>query len=199
MTTQEDVLSFWFGVLDALGCAAPEKSAQWWRKDDAFDAAVRERFLALHGAAARGECDSWQATARGSLALIVVLDQFPRNMFRGTAQSFATDELALAATLAGLERGQDRELAFAEIGFFYMPLMHSEQLGMQDRCVALFDALAREAAPPLREQARNSLDYAERHRAIVRRFRRFPHRNALLGRTSTAEELEFLTQPGSSF
>lgn len=199
MVLQDDVLAFWFGPLDERGCASAEKSAQWWRKDDAFDDRIRERFLALHTAAAKGDHADWQQTARGALALILVLDQFPRNMFRGSARAFASDARALAVALAAIDGGQDRELAFAERGFMYMPLMHCEQLAMQDRCVALFAGIEREVAEPLREQARNTVDYAERHRAIVRRFGRFPHRNTLLGRTSTPEEIEFLTQPGSAF
>ena len=199
MSDPQDVLGFWFGELDSLGRASRDRSARWWEKDLAFDARIRERFGALHGAVMRGEHEAWRDTARGALAYVIVLDQFSRNMFRDTARAFEGDERALDAALAGLEREQDRTLAFAERGFFYMPLMHSEELAHQERCVELFAALEREVAPDLRPDARYMLGFAERHRDIVRRFGRFPHRNSALGRTSTAEEIEFLREPGSSF
>jgi uncharacterized protein (DUF924 family) len=193
------VLQFWFGDLDARGAADPEHAARWWTKDDGFDARIREHFGALHAAVAGGERETWLASDRGSLAYVIVLDQFSRNMFRGSARSFEYDASALRAAIAAIARGVDRRLAFDERGFLYMPLMHSEDLAMQERCVALFAALCDEAPDTLREQAARSLSYAERHRDIVKRFGRFPHRNALLGRTSTFEEVSFLTEPGSSF
>lgn len=177
LPTAEDVLAFWF--------ADP---ARWWKKDPAFDAEVSERFLALHEAIDRGEHADWLETPRGALAHVVVLDQFSRNMFRGTARSFASDARALAAARRGVDRGDDRALSDDERPFLYMPFMHSEDLADQDRSCALFAA----SRP---DQAR----FAVMHRDIIRRFGRFPHRNALLGRASTPEEEEFLKQPGSSF
>lgn len=173
----DEVLRFWF--------ADPDR---WWVKDPAFDAEIRDRFGALHAAIERGEHEAWLDTPRGALAYVIVLDQFSRNIFRGTPGMFAADARALAATNAAIARGHDAALSPQERGFLYMPLMHSEALADQDRSVALFGALGT-----------GQLDYAERHRDIVRRFGRFPHRNAILGRASTPEELEFLTQPGSSF
>ncbi len=199
MIDPQAVLGFWFGDLDALGRAPGERSARWWKKDPAFDALIRERFGALHGALMRGEHKDWLATPRGTLAYLIVLDQFSRNMFRDTARAFEGDELALDAALAGIERRQDRSLAFGERAFFYMPLMHSEELAHQDRCVELFAAFEREVAPELQRDVHYNVTFAERHRVIVQRFGRFPHRNSALGRTSTAEEIEFLREPGSSF
>ncbi len=172
-----DVLTFWF--------ADP---GRWWKKDPAFDAEIRGRFLTLHDAARRGACDDWLDTPRGTLAYIVLLDQFSRNMFRGSARMFESDARALSAARHAVDRGFDRDLSRDERMFLYMPFMHSEDIADQDRCVGLFGSALQ-----------GQLGYAEQHRDIVRRFGRFPHRNALLGRQSTSEELEFLKQPGSSF
>jgi uncharacterized protein (DUF924 family) len=172
-----DVLTFWF--------ADP---VRWWKKDPAFDAEIRDRFLSLHDAIERDERDDWLETPRGVLAYVIVLDQFSRNMFRDSARMFESDTRALAAARAALDRGMDRSLSRDERMFLCMPFMHSEDIVDQDRSVALF-------ASTLQEWVR----FAEMHRDIVRRFGRFPHRNALLGRQSTFEELEFLKQPGSSF
>jgi uncharacterized protein (DUF924 family) len=173
----EDVLTFWFA-----------HSSQWWKKDPAFDAEVRARFLELHDAVIRDERKDWLETSRGTLAYVIVLDQFSRNMFRGSARTFEGDPRALAAARRALERGFDGGLTTEQRMFLYMPFMHSEDIADQDRCVGLF-------ASPLEQW----LPYAEQHREIIRRFGRFPHRNALLGRPSTSEELAFLQQPGSSF
>jgi uncharacterized protein (DUF924 family) len=174
--SRDDVLAFWF--------ADP---GRWWRKDAAFDAEVRERFLGLHTAIAAGEHADWPETPRGALAYVIVLDQFSRNMFRDSARMYATDEMALAAARRALDRGFDQELSDDERMFLYMPFMHSENIADQDRCVSLFSP---------REQL---VRYAEQHRKIIREFGRFPHRNVLLARPSTPEELDFLSRPGSSF
>jgi uncharacterized protein (DUF924 family) len=196
----EEVLEFWFGALDSRGRADREHAARWYKRDAGFDAAIAQRFGALHAAAAQGERDAWLRSTRGRLALVIVLDQFSRNLHRGDPRSFACDPRALSAAREGVALGVDRSLALDERGFLYMPFMHSEELADQDRCVESFARLAAEQTDEeLRKYVDNSLDYAERHRAIVRRFGRFPHRNAVLGRSSTPEELEFLTQPGSSF
>lgn len=193
------VLDFWFGTLDEHGLADAEHAARWWAKDEAFDAQLRARFGAVHEAVGGGERETWLATPRGRLAYVIVLDQFSRNLFRDSARAFAWDPQARRAAVSGIDRGEDRALGCDERSFLYMPLEHSEQLGDQERCVALFAALLDEAPPEARERVANALDYARQHRDIVRRFGRFPHRNALLGRTSTPEEVEFLKQPGSSF
>ena len=199
MAEHDDVLGYWFGDLSADGRADAPHAQRWWKKDPDVDAEVRERFGALHEAIAGGRHEAWLAGARGALAYVIVLDQFSRNMFRDTSRMFAHDAQALRAALSGIDRGFDRQLAFDERGFLYMPLMHSEELPLQNRCVALFEAFRDELGGTRREQAAGSVDYARRHRDIVARFGRFPHRNGILGRTSTAEELEFLTQPGSGF
>lgn len=199
MSDCEEVLAFWFGTLDPEGRAAKEIAARWWTKDPEFDQALRDRFGALHEEVLRGEHDDWLASARGRLAAVIVLDQLSRNMFRGSARMFAADDRALAMAEEGIARGEDRELAYAERSFLYLPLEHSEDLVRQERCVELFRTWRDEAPEALRGGIDDSLDYAIAHRDIIRRFGRFPHRNALLGRESTAEELEFLKQPGSSF
>jgi len=197
--SSEDVLSFWFGELDEHGLASQETSAKWFTKSAAFDDEVRARFGDLHAAIARGENESWLDDARGRLAYVVVLDQLSRNMFRGTKEMFAFDERALAAAASGVENGHDRPLACAERTFLYMPFMHAESLDAQERCIELFRGLAEDLSDPARSRVLNNVDYAVRHRDIVARFGRFPHRNELLGRPSTEEESAFLKEPGSSF
>jgi len=161
------------------------------------DAEVRKRFADLHERLTHNR--EWLDERRSCLARIIVLDQFSRNMFRDTPRMFAQDAQALKAATSAVERGWDKSAAFDERGFLYMPFMHAEDLAAQDRAVALFSAFRDELADQRRERIEMALDYAHRHRDIIGRFGRFPHRNALLGRPSTAEELEFLTQPGSSF
>lgn len=195
----ESVLAFWFGggADDAAIIAA--KSAMWFARDPAIDATIRERFGALHEAAIDAQLDAWLATPRGTLALIVLVDQFSRNLFRDDARAFAHDALARSWTERMLRTGADRELRLVERVFAYLPLEHSESIADQERSVALFGAL-REAAPPaLHEAFTTFLDFAERHRDIIARFGRFPHRNAVLDRVSTDAEVAFLAQPGSAF
>lgn len=195
MITPEQVLEFWFP-------ADPDRANKlWWGKDEALDTEVRERFGSTLAAAKDGALDHWAETARGRVALIIVLDQLSRNIFRGDPETYAADQQARALTVEGLERGHDRALSPMERMFFYMPLEHSESLADQERCVELMRALADEVAddPALRDSFAIIVDFAIRHRDIVARFGRFPHRNALLGRPSTPAELEFLTQPDSSF
>ena len=182
-----DVLEFWFGV-------PPGRSrAEWFRKDAAFDAQIRERFGALHEAASRRELESWRAAPEPMLALVVVLDQFSRNLHRGDARAFAQDAHALECAREAIARGDDRVLLPVQRQFLYLPLEHSEDLADQERCVELMRAL--EAFP----ETKGLTEWAEKHRVIIARFGRFPHRNAALGRASTPEELEFLQQPGSGF
>jgi uncharacterized protein (DUF924 family) len=168
-----DVLDFWF---------SPESEKRWFQSTPDFDRTITERFGALHGEAHAGRLDGWAQTAPGALALILLLDQFPRNMFRGTPRAFESDAKALAIARSALERGQDRERPVAERPFFYLPLEHSEDLADQEDCVRLNDTLRYE----------DYLDYAIQHRDIIARFGRFPHRNHILGRANTAEEAEFL-------
>jgi uncharacterized protein (DUF924 family) len=146
-----------------------------------------------------GERKAWWSSARGTLAYIIVLDQFSRNMFRGTAAMFAEDGLAREACRQGLRKRFDAGLALDERVFFYLPLMHSEDLSDQRRCVQLFDDMVKRVPEALKSDAEHYLDFAERHRDIVERFGRFPHRNEILGRGCSSNESEFLKEPGSSF
>lgn len=195
----DDILDFWFGALDEHGCADREHAERWWRRDPAFDEQIRRRFGEAHRAIGAGELEGWRADPRGRLAQIIVLDQFSRNMYRDTPAMYAGDPLALAVALEGLDRGDDRALPRDPRGFMYMPLIHSEELAMQERAVALFGELRDSAPAAVRERAAAAARYAEMHRDIVRRFGRFPHRNAILGRASSQEEIAFLQQPGSGF
>lgn len=196
----ERVLSFWFGPLDARGCADEVHTARWWNKDPAFDAECRDRFLDDHAAAMAGERDAWLATPRGRLAYVILLDQLSRNMFRDRPEMYAGDDRARFAAADAIAGGDDDKLAFHERVFLYMPFMHSEDVADQDRCVSLYRALVEESDDPeLRDKAAGHLKFAGLHRDIVARFGRFPHRNAILRRETTEEEALFLQQPGSGF
>jgi uncharacterized protein (DUF924 family)/nitroreductase len=195
----ERVLSFWLGELDEHGLASAEQSGRWWKRDAAFDQLIREQFEAEHAAIVAGERQAWLRSARGRLAYVIVLDQFSRNMYRGTPRMFATDDQALRAAQGGIERGFDRSLSVAARAFMYLPLMHSEDVEVQEICVEQFTALRDELTGPARAHVERNLKFAVQHRDIVALFGRFPHRNAVLGRESTPQELEFLKQPGSSF
>ena len=187
-----DVLDFWFGAPgDAVHGTTREL---WFRKSEATDRAIAQRFAGLIEQALRGELAAWSAEPHSALAQIVLLDQFTRNTFRDTARAFAGDSRALAAASAMVGTRQDEALLPVQRSFVYLPFEHSESMAMQEESLRLFTRLV--AAAP--EQA-GTLDYAQRHHAIVARFGRFPHRNAQLGRQSTAEELAFLEQPGSRF
>lgn len=190
----QDVLDFWFLPAGAPGHDLPR--AEWFRKDAAFDEAIRLRFGTLVDAALAGGLQDWVASADGCLALILLLDQFTRNLFRGTARAFAGDAAALALAEQLVSSGRDKNLPPIRRWFVFMPFEHSESALNQERSVALFAGLRREGQTAAFESA---YDYALRHREIVERFGRFPHRNAILGRASTPEEIEFLKQPGSSF
>lgn len=180
MNQRDEVLKFWFEDI---------KPAQWWAVDPAFDAAVRSRFLALWQQAVAGELAPWRSTARGRLAEIILLDQFSRNLFRGTPQAFAQDAQALCLAQEAVAAGALAVLGDSERAFLLMPYMHSESRLVHVQADALF----------AEHTASQNLDFERRHRAIIERFGRYPHRNAILGRESTAEELAFLKQPGSSF
>ena len=195
----EDVLWFWLGDLDGDGLAEQGVAQRWWRKDQALDQEIRADFEATWQAIMAGDREAWLGAAHSRLAYVIVLDQFSRNMFRDSAQAFEGDERALAAAADGVEQGLDLALHGHERAFFYMPFMHSEQLAMQDRAIELFSALRDAAQGRARDALSGNVDFAKRHRDIIVRFGRFPHRNAVLGRTSTAEEREFLKQPGSAF
>jgi len=178
----DDILRFWRE-------AGP---ASWYRKDEAFDAAIRARFEALHHTAARGELGDWLETPDGALALVILLDQFPRNLYRDSAHAFATDALARQVAREAIARGHDTAANPDLREFFYMPFEHSEDLADQDRALALFEALGKEKGDP------DAAKWAHIHRFIVERFGRFPHRNACLGRETTPDEQAFLDGGGFS-
>jgi uncharacterized protein (DUF924 family) len=187
-----EVLDFWFGRPGEAQHL--QTRPEWFRKDEAFDALIAQRFGALIEAGLRGELTSWSSQPLSALAQIVVLDQFTRNTRRGTAGMFAGDAQALATARALVARGDDLRLAGVQRQFVYLPFEHSETLADQLECLRLFERLSRDE-PALA----GLLEWAQKHHDIVARFGRFPHRNAALGRTSTADEIEFLKQPGSGF
>lgn len=178
--TPEEVLRFWF-----------EESgyAQWFVRDEAFDAAIRERFAATHAAAAAGELWHWRKTPEGRLAEVIVLDQFSRNLFRDDARAFACDGMALALAQEAISHGEDERLENARRRFLYMPFMHSESGAMHEVAGELFAAIGDE----------NTMKYEVLHKKVIDRFGRYPHRNAVLGRATTAEEAAFLQEPNSAF
>lgn len=192
MNTSQDVLDFWFRAPGEAEYHRPREV--WFRKDDAFDAQIRSRFGGLIEQALAGQLESWALHPASAVAQIVVLDQFTRNSFRGTARAFAGDARALAAAQALVASGADRAMPGVRRQFVYLPFEHSEDLAMQDESMRLFTELGRDE-PALADLA----TWADKHRVIVARFGRFPHRNDALGRASTAEEIEFLKQPGSGF
>ncbi|RYD16375.1 MAG: DUF924 domain-containing protein [Lysobacteraceae bacterium] len=189
------MLAFWF---DEAATAA-EASARWFGHDDAFDTAIRARFSALREEAIASRLDAWLADPHGRLALILLVDQFSRNLFRGDPRAFEHDPLARRWSVEGIDAGADRTLQPIERVFFYLPLEHSEALADQQRSVALFTSLRDEAPAARRGEFDVFLDYARRHHHVIARHGRFPHRNAVLGRTSTAEEAAYLAQPGAGF
>jgi uncharacterized protein (DUF924 family) len=176
----EPVLQFWFGEISP---------AQWWKVDAEFDRLIMTRFSDLHAQAAQSELFAWRESPRGRLAEIIVLDQFSRNIYRGNRLAFAADSLALALAQEAVAAKADSMLSEQERVFMYMPYMHSESKSIHEVAERLF----RENGP------KGNYDFELRHKAIIDRFGRYPHRNSMLGRTSTEEELEFLAQPGSSF
>lgn len=193
------VLEFWFGNAGDDAAIAQAQQKLWWSKNETVDADIRKRFGDLVESAATGRFDHWVQDARGRLALILLFDQFPRNMYRDTPRAFSYDPFACKLALAGIATGADRELRAIERVFFYLPLEHSESAELQERCVALFTALAAGVPEADRKTFAGYVDYAVRHRDVIHRFGRFPHRNHILGRASTPEETAFLKQPGSSF
>jgi uncharacterized protein (DUF924 family) len=196
----EQVLDFWFGGCGPDGALDRTRQKMWFSAGRQYDTAIRKRFGKLHRRAARGELENeWAATPRGRIARIVVLDQFSRHIHRGTAAAFAQDPAAQRLAVAGIEERMDRELIPVQRAFFYLPLEHAEDIKLQRLSTRSFERLAGEVAPAWRKEYAGFADYAGHHRDIIERFGRFPHRNKVLGRASTPEELDFLQQPGSSF
>lgn len=176
----KQVLDFWFDDIDP---------SQWWVKDVKFDQEIKDKFLSIHTQANLGELFHWRNTAQGRLAEIIVLDQFSRNIFRDTPMSFSSDSLALILAQEAINVGADKELSTAQCSFLYMPFMHSESAVIHEVAVQLFT----------QNGSQSNLDFELKHQAIIQQFGRYPHRNDILGRESTIQEREFLTQPGSSF
>ena len=193
------VLPFWLGPLDADGLAAADKVERWFAKSDELDTLVRSTFSDVHAELLREGPSFVPDGSREALAAIVVLDQFSRNMFRGTPAMFASDPLAEGLARRLVDTGAHEELATHERVFVYMPFMHAESLEAQEACVRLMSALVEGSTGRTRAAVASNVRFAEAHRDIVARFGRFPHRNAILGRVSSAEEVAFLTEPGSSF
>jgi len=189
----------WFGPLHAQGQVAPEKQLQWFRKDPEFDALIRKHYLEYVDHAFMGGFDRWTLQDEGLVALIILLDQFPRNMFRDTPRAFTYDKKALSSIYAAMKDDRYLKMPTVFAYFCLMPTMHSEFLDVQDKGLEAFGKLLAQTNGPNRDLVAGALQFAEAHREIIARFGRFPHRNALLGRTSTAEEIGFLQEPGSSF
>lgn len=190
MTTPRDVLDFWF---------SPQAQPLWFEKVPAFDDQIRARFAAAVHEAQQGGFETWRQSPEGSLALLILLDQFARNIHRGSAKAFLGDARARSVAATAIERGFDRRLPFLHRRFFYLPFEHGEAMADQDRAIALFSQWLDEASPADRDEALEQLDYAHRHRDVIARFGRFPHRNEALGRDTTEAEADFLRRPNSSF
>ncbi len=184
------VLDFWFD---------PAHAAHWFAANADFDAQIRQRFATAVKAAMQGQLDGWVTRPDSWLALLILLDQFPRNLYRGDAQAWAADVKAQRVALSGLDDGLDQALPPLQRVFAYLPLEHAENTGLQQRSVALFEVLQTQAPPDQRERYAGFLDYARRHREVIARFGRFPHRNAVLGRAHTPDEASYLAQPGAGF
>ena len=179
-SSADKVLKFWFDDL------SPQ---QWFMQSDQVDTTIRNKFLDTHNKAAAGELDNWRKDARGSLAEIIILDQFSRNLYRNTPQAFAQDGMALVLAQEAIAKGFEDDLSKEQVQFLYLPFMHSESLVIHERAVELYTALGQEM----------NLEFEMKHKAIIERFGRYPHRNAILERESTPEEIEFLKGPDSSF
>ena len=195
----ERVLSFWFEDATLSPEALQRRNVVWFRADPAFDDECAARFTALLDDAARGRLGDWTATPRGRLALVILLDQMPRNIHRGSPAAFMHDAGAAAHCLAGIESGQDRALHPVERLFLYMPLQHAEDLDLQRRSVERFESLAAEADDAWRADFTGNARYAREHHDVIERFGRFPHRNRVLGRASTDEELRYLAAGAPTF
>lgn len=199
MESVNTILDYWFGADSTALSISDAKQKLWWGKDDVVDRTITRRFAAITARLARGEHADWLHTPRGQLATIICFDQFPRNMFRGEAAAFAHDPAALKLAKTMVAQGDDQPLPPIFRVFAYLPFEHSETLADQQQSLDLYGAL-RDGAPAAEyELFANFYEFARKHQAVIAQFNRFPHRNVILDRTSTAAEQEFLLQPGSSF
>jgi uncharacterized protein (DUF924 family) len=194
-----EILTYWFGDLHSPEDYPQKQSTIWFNGGADIDREIRNRFEYLVWDAANHKLDKWKQTPRGRLALILLVDQFSRNMFRGSPNAFAFDALAQSLTLEGLNLKEDQALFPIERAFFYLPLEHSESLKLQEVSVAKFNELAASVVPSLTSIFKSFADYAWSHYLIIEKFGRFPHRNAIIGRESSSEESKFLEGPNSSF
>lgn len=199
MEAADSIHEFWFGTDKDDVKAADQQKKLWWSKDTALDDLIAQRFKQLTVAAGDGSLNSWSTNPRGLLALILLTDQFPRNMYRGTPDSFAYDHIALQWSSQALRQGVDQLLRPIERVFVYLPLEHSESIADQKRAVQLFEQLAKDVPATQKTTFDGFLQFAIRHRDVIARFGRFPHRNEILRRPSTEEEIVFLKTAGSSF
>ena len=193
------ILDYWFGVRGSAVEIAQRQSKLWFGKQPEKDRDISEGFTPTFNAAIAGALDHWADSPRGRLALVIVLDQFPHHIHRDTPQAFGQDAKSLALSMAALASGEDKQLAPIERVFLYLPFEHAESLAMHDLSVAQYQQLMDEAPESERALFANFLDYAHKHRDVVQKFGRFPHRNDILGRSSSPEEIAFLKQPGSRF
>ena len=199
MLTPRDILDFWFGdAQDDAECAA-QQSKRWWQKDERADCDIAARFGEALDLAVSGEYLQWSFEAESRLALIILFDQFSRNIYRDTRRAYEQDAVALKLCEGGLACGHDMELRLIHRVFFYLPLEHAESLEAQAYCVELYGALLAAADDALKSTFEGYVDYAKKHYDVIEQFGRFPHRNAILGRESTPGELEYLAQPGAGF
>ncbi|MCA9631579.1 MAG: DUF924 domain-containing protein [Myxococcales bacterium] len=199
MADSDEILTFWFGSEQQDLAVIQQQGSLWFASDAALDQRIQSRFGEAVELAARGELEDWTRTARGRLAVIILLDQFTRNIYRGTARAFASDELALRYCREGIEAGHDRALRRVERPFLYMPLMHSETLEAQDQALRVFEQLAETADGELRKSFENNVKFARMHRDLIVRYGRFPHRNSILGRENTPAEAEYLAGDAETF
>ena len=195
----DEILAFWFGESLQDSPAQRESTRRWFQYDANFDAEILRRFGHLPEQAAAGNLDAWMEAAESALARLIVLDQFPRNLYRHDSRAFAFDKLAAAGSEAAIERGFDARLHPLQAVFMYLPFEHAEDLVKQDRAVALFEALRGRAPAGAEPEFARFLDYARKHREVIARFGRFPHRNELLGRATSTEEQQYLDQGGERF
>lgn len=195
----QEVLSFWFGSLNK-GLPDEEHQTLWFRGSANDDADIKKQFATVLPAAIAGELDEWKETPQGRLALIILLDQFPRNIFRGSALAFAYDAAALNAAKEGIAQGQDKKLQTVARQFFYMPFQHSEVLEDQEQSMVLYQSMVDDApTAELKSMAESCLSYAKQHHDLIKTFGRFPHRNKVMGRDSDAKEKHYLTNGGATF
>jgi uncharacterized protein (DUF924 family) len=199
MTDPEQILTYWFGELEGPTDFDTNKSKLWWMGGDAIDREIRERFAETYEEAKAGRLDAWLSAPRSALALVILLDQFSRNLGRGTPEAFACDSMALKACQRAIEQGLDQQLRPIERGFLYMPMMHAEDREVAKRCVVQFEKLSQDIKRTCPSGHPDALSHAKQHAEIVICFGRYPHRNQILGRPSTLEEVEFLNKGGPTF